>query len=151
MVSILRIDQVANIFDKGNECTTATYGDNGDGTLSVHNFCTLNSPTGDASVIEGYVFNPNAAEPGQFTLHLDGTPADATYWVLELGPINSNNQYDYAIVSDSTNKFLYVLTRDMATFESKYETAVLASVKNLGFTGIFTKPVKVCVNCVEDL
>ncbi|CAM9679180.1 unnamed protein product [Choristocarpus tenellus] len=43
----------------------------------------------------------------------------------------------------SRGLLLFVLCRDMKTFEELYEKDVLAIVKDLGFTGPVTKPVKV--------
>ena len=70
----------------------------------------------------------------------DAFPFDAPYWVLELGPINANGLYDYAIVSDNLSSFLFVLARDVATFQAKYEADVLKQLTVLGFTGL-TKPI----------
>jgi lipocalin len=59
----------------------------------------------------------------------------APYWILELGPVNSNNLYDYAIVSDNFSAYLFVLARDVATYNSKYKADVENTLKQLGFTG----------------
>jgi len=37
-------------FEKDSYCATALYGDNGDGTVSVHNYATIGSPTGSTYV-----------------------------------------------------------------------------------------------------
>lgn len=132
---------VMSTIEPDNQCVTAKYGDNGDGTISVHNYATLKSPTGQVSTIDGYAYLPDATKPGQLLVHFDtGAPFDAAYWVISLGPI-VNGQYDYAVVTDSTNSFLFILTRNVATFKSKYESQVLAFVKSCGFTGAFNTPV----------
>lgn len=33
----------------------------------------------------GYAYYKNESEPGKLTVHLDGVPVDAPYWVLALG------------------------------------------------------------------
>lgn len=40
---------VYSTFEKDSYCATALYGDNGDGTLSVHNYAAQNSPQGKSS------------------------------------------------------------------------------------------------------
>lgn len=66
----------------------------------------------------------------------DAAPFPAPYWILELGPINAAGLYDYAIVSDNLSAFLFVLARDVDTFNSKYKADVSATLVKLGFTGV---------------
>jgi len=135
---------VYSSFEKDSFCATALYGDNGDGTLSVHNYAATGTPSGAPYVINGYAYQTNPTEqPGQLNVHFDSSdafPFDAPYWVLELGPVNSNGQYDYAIVSDNFSLYLFVLARDPKTFKVKYEKDVLATLQTLGFTGL-KKPI----------
>lgn len=35
--------------------------------------------------MSGYAYYKNESEPGKLTVHLDGVPVDAPYWVLALG------------------------------------------------------------------
>jgi len=130
---------VYNTFEKDSYCATALYGDNGDGTLSVHNYATIASPDGETYVIDGYAYQTKPdTEPGQLKVVFDSddaAPFPAPYWILELGPINADGLYDYSIVSDSVSQFLFVLARDVDTFNSKYKADVDATLKELGFTG----------------
>jgi len=64
------------------------------------------------------------------------------YWILDVGPINSVGQYDYAVVSDSRQATLYVLVRDPVVFEVKYERDVLQTLEDQGFTGVLNSPIK---------
>jgi len=132
-------------------CSTAKYTAQPDGTFTVHNAATKDSPSGEIQSIDGYAFIPDAAEPGKLTLHLDGVPHDGTYWVAATGPI-VNGQYAYAIVTDSTGVSLYVLARDVEQFAKLYQTAVLAQLKTLGFVGPLLGPVPVQqdATCVYD-
>lgn len=132
-------DQIVySTFEKDAYCCTAKYGDNGDGTISVHNYARIHSPSGDLYTIDGYAYTPDATKPGQLKVKFDSdeaAPFPAPYWILELGPVNANNLYDYAIVSDNLSAFLFVLARDVATFNSKYKASVSATLTKLGFTG----------------
>ena len=122
-------------------CSTATYKLQEDGSISVHNSGTSGSPSGDFSTIDGYAFVPDASEPGKLTLHLDGVPVDGSYWVMSLGPINADGQYDYSLVSDNIGLSLYVLARDYNTFNEKYLDDVMKQLEDLGFSDRLTKPV----------
>lgn len=126
-------------FEKDAYCATALYGDNGNGTLSVHNYATIGSPTGSVYVIDGYAYQTKPeTEPGQLKVVFnsdDASPIPAPYWILELGPINADNLYDYAIVSDSISSTLFVLARDVETYNTKYKESVSATLTALGFVG----------------
>lgn len=125
--------------EKDTFCATAAYGDNGDGTLYVHNYATLKSPTGSVYIIDGYAYQTDAVnQPGQLKVVFespDAAPVPAPYWILALGPINKDNYYDWAIVSDNLSSSLFVLARDPDTFKAKYDTEVLQKCTELGFTG----------------
>lgn len=133
-------DQIVySTFEKDSFCSTAVYGDNGDGTLSVHNYATIGNPAGSPYVIDGYAYQTKPdTYPGQLKVVFnssDAAPFPAPYWILELGPVNTNGLYDWAIVSDSISEFLFVLARDVATFNSQYKESVYTELTKLGFTG----------------
>ncbi len=133
-------DQIVySTFEKDSFCATAVYGDNGDGTLSVHNYATIGSPAGSPYVIDGYAYQTKPdTYPGQLKVVFnssDASPFPAPYWILELGPVNTNGLYDWAIVSDSISEFLFLLARDVTTFNSQYKKSVYAELTKLGFTG----------------
>lgn len=105
----------------------------------MHNYATISSPSGTPYVIDGYAYQYNTQEPGQLKVVFDSddaAPFPAPYWILELGPINADNLYDYAIVSDNVSAFLFVLARDVETFNSKYKSDVYKTLTKLGFTGV---------------
>lgn len=135
---------VYSTFEKDANCATALYGDNGDGTISVHNYATIGSPAGNPYVIDGYAYQTNLPDkPGQLKVKFDSSdaaPFPAPYWVLQLGPVNANNQYDWAIVSDNLSSFLFVLARNVETYNSQYKASVSKTLTELGFTG-FTAPI----------
>lgn len=122
-------------------CATADYGLGSDGKVSVFNSEHYGSVTGPYHNITGYAYIPDQAYPGRLKVHLAGVPYDGDYWVLELGPVNSDGLYSYAIVSDRHKASLFILARDPAEFDSKYRETVLAKVKDLGFTHFYNQPV----------
>lgn len=61
-------------FEKDAYCATALYGDNGDNTVSVHNYAKIGAPDGQDYVIDGYAYQTDAAnEPGQLKVHFDSS------------------------------------------------------------------------------
>jgi lipocalin len=129
---------VMETFEKDSYCSTALYGLNADNTVSVHNYATIGAPNGTTYVIDGYAYGSNPDEPGQLKVHFDSddaAPFDAPYWVLALGPVNADNLYDWAIVSDNFSAFLFVLARDVNTYNTVYKSDIMAMLTDLGFTG----------------
>ena len=143
-------NKIAEIFTPPNSrCVTADYGIASTTNITVHNYGT--NDKGVVSVIEGYAYSVNAEEPGQLLLHLDGVPAEAPYWVYALGP-EVNDQYAYSVVSDDKKSTLYILARDVDTFNNLYNDEALAIVDKLGFTGPLSKPIPTYqeVDCIYD-
>lgn len=138
---------VMSTFEKDNVCVTAQYGppnpSNKLADVSVKNTARLLEPTnGTIAGITGYAYIPDTSEPGKLKVHFDqGSPRDGDYWVADLGPINSDNKYDYAIVTDNLGLTLYVLGRDVKEFNMKYDSDVLDKLDDLGFSGKVKQPI----------
>ena len=121
-------------------CVTADYGLFPNITVSVRNEERVGSATGSFKQILGFAtFTPNA--PGELSVYLQGVPVPAPYWVLELGPVNAAGFYDYAIVSDPFEAFLFVLARNVTAFNQVYNASVYAELMNLGFDGPLNSPI----------
>jgi len=52
-----------------------------------------------------------------------------------LGPENADGLYDYSIVSDKFNLYLFVLARDPVVFKEKYDAEVQTLLQEYGFKG----------------
>jgi lipocalin len=132
-------------FEKDAYCCTAVYGENQNSTISVHNYATIGAPNGTVYTIDGYAYQDNLPEePGQLKVVFSSEDAfafPAPYWVLDLGPVNGDGLYDWAIVSDNLSLYLFVLARNVDVFNAKYDTEVTKKLTELGFTGA-TAPVK---------
>merc|ERR1711965_573833 len=119
-------------------CATAKYTPMGD-KIEVHNYARLYNETGEVYTIDGVADVPDEEEPGQlrvfFSNNQGGSGFPAPYWVLDLGPINQDGLYDWAIVSDNVASTLFVLARDVDTYYDKYEDDINAELVELGFTG----------------
>jgi lipocalin len=110
---------------------------NSNKTISVINSNRKESPNGTLDTTHGIAIHKDVAK---FNFHLDTAPVDGTYWILAVGP-KFRNKYKWAIVSDSTGLFLFILARDIKRFNKMYEKDILELSNSLGFTGIL-KPIK---------
>ncbi len=109
------------VFQGYGKCITADYGLLSDGNVSVLN-SQLNAKN-ELEQIAGYAYYKNVSEPGKLTVHLDGTPVDAPYWVVALGEVK-NNQYQYSIVTTPSGISLWVLARNVNLFLREYDAEV---------------------------
>lgn len=109
------------IFQGYGTCLTAQYGLLENGDVSVLN-SQINADN-QLEQISGYAYYTNTSEPGKLTVHLEGVPVDAPYWVVKLGEV-VNEQYQYSIISVPSGISLWVLTRDIDDFYNKYDEEV---------------------------
>lgn len=131
-------------FENSTYCATATYGLNDNSTISVLNKARIANITGQPYVIAGWAEpTPNATYEGELTVHLQGIAFAAPYWIYQLGPTNSDNQYDYSIVSDEFQFSLFVLARNVSDFNVRYRPSVLEFLKENGWNQTWNSPLEV--------
>ena len=126
-------------FQGFGKCAVADYS-----ILNSNNVTVLNSQIdkdGSLDQISGYAYYKDGASGGDLTVNLEGTPGNAPYWVIELGPV-VEKQYDYSIVSDDKKISLFVLARNIERFFDLYSVDVLDSLNSFGFTKL-NKPLVV--------
>jgi lipocalin len=109
------------IFQGYGTCATADYGLLDNGQVSVLN--TQLNKNKEIEKINGYGYYANVSEPGKLTVHLDGVPVDAPYWIVKLGEI-VDDQCQYSIVTTPSGISLWVLTRDVERFNELYSKEV---------------------------
>jgi len=131
-------------FQKNGSCVTATYEvfSEENNTFTVFNYQTLDGPTGPPDIIRGFANIPNVSKIGEWVVVLNCTDDcfPAPYWILDLGPVNDEGLYDYAIVSDNIGLFLFVLARNVTEFNELYDEEVQITLTELGFVGP-TRPI----------
>jgi apolipoprotein D and lipocalin family protein len=126
---------VYDTMERGAYCVTADYAMKDDGTISVHNYQTTNSPAKGVKTIDGYAVVPYPNEPGQLAVSFPSVGNFmAPYWVFGLGPINAHGMYEWSIVSNPSKTLLFVLARDVYLFDLLYRDEVMDKVYELGFT-----------------
>jgi lipocalin len=127
------------LFEKYSSCITADYTLVPNGNVSVLN--SQYEKYNGIEQIEGYAYyghniDPNL-HPGELTVHLNGVPHDAPYWVYNLGP-ESNGFYDWSIVSDPLQLSLFVLARDVDIYYEEYDSEVIEILQSYGFDKLVT-------------
>lgn len=103
-----------------------------------------------AQTITGWA-KQSDCEEGAFSISLGVAAASSpekapffghgNYWIVCVGEV-VHGKYSWAIVTTSSLTQLFVLCRNVAEFESKYEKLVLKKCKELGFTSPTTVPRK---------
>lgn len=140
---------VTATFENSSYCVTADYGMNPNGTISVWNRERQYSVTGPEREIFGWAAATNTSQPGELTVHLQGTGGfGAPYWIYELGPVvpgqgqgsNGTAQYSYSVVSDPFHLTLFVLARNLTEFAATWAEGVLARLTAAGYTGWLNTP-----------
>lgn len=120
------ISRYYNKFQKGCVATTATYSIREDGDIKVLNECRQESLDGEFDRAEGKAWvvdeKSNAKLKVQFFW-----PFRGDYWIIDLG-----KNYEYAVVSDPSRKYLWILSRTPQMDQAVYETILRRLVK-LGF------------------
>jgi lipocalin len=118
------------IFQGYGKCITADYGLLDNGNISVLN-AQLNLQD-ELEQISGYAYYKNDTEPGKLTVHLDGTPVDAPYWVVKLGEVK-DEQYQYSIITTPSGISLWVLVRNIDDYFKNYDIEVKQFLDDYNF------------------
>jgi lipocalin len=129
-------------FQGYGKCITADYGMLSNGNISVFN--SQLSLKNELQTISGYAYYEDKFQPGKLTVHLEGTPKDAPYWVVKLSDV-VDNQYQYSIITTPSGLAMWVLARDLELFYEIYDAEVLEflEINNVSYI-----PIKQC-ECLQ--
>ncbi|MCL4235371.1 MAG: lipocalin family protein [Deltaproteobacteria bacterium] len=111
--------------------TTATYGLNDNGTVSVLNECRRGGLDGRADSIRGYakiVDRETNAKLKVYFFPIFGAP----YWVIEADGRGGDQPYDWAVVGSSSRSFLWILSRTPRMDETRL-AAILERLTARGY------------------
>lgn len=113
-------------FQKNCHCTTAEYTATDKGYVIVENTCNKGSIDGKQSYIKGKAFvvenTGNAKLKVQFFW-----PFKGDYWIIDLA-----DDYSYAVVSNPSKKYLWILSRTSKMDAAVYQQ-IIARLKEKGF------------------
>ena len=99
---------------EGCFATTATYALRADGTVSVLNQCRKGSFGGQLSTAEGTARVVDATTNAKLTVTFFW-PFSGDYWIIDL-----DKEYEYAVVSVPSRKYLWILSRTPVLPEGVY-------------------------------
>jgi apolipoprotein D and lipocalin family protein len=121
-------------FEAGCVCSRQILTANGDGRVAVYNTCNDQVPTGPLKEIRGFATSDDPVSNSKFTIDFD-LPHKGQYWVIAV-----DNDYRYAVVSDSSGKSLYVLSKT-----PKLDSELLAKAINEGGMQVSTSKLELTV------
>ena len=134
-------------FYESRYCVVADYGVFANSTVAVRNRERAGSVTGAETDILGWAAinrtTLNTAS-GALQVNLNGVPFPAPYDIILLGPASYGplGAYQYAVVSDQLEFSLFVLARDPADFNRRYNATVFTELEALGFDTILNTPIQ---------
>merc|ERR1712060_359511 len=126
-------------FQKNSFCTNAIYSLRKDGKIGVLNSGRLLSPTGKENSIKGYAYVVDPKFPGKLKVAFPSA-SEGNYWVVKLGPLNSDGKYSYAVVTSNFKLITWVLVRDVDEYKTKYYHEVQTFLKKNGYDRFYNRP-----------
>ncbi len=115
-----------NRFQKGCHCTTAEYTTTGKKFIRVENQCRRDSPQGKLSKIRGKAFTVPGSGNAKLKVQFFW-PFRGDYWIIDLA-----KDYHYAVVSNQSRKYLWILCREPVMDDSTFST-ILQRITQKGF------------------
>jgi len=128
-------------FQKDSFCCSADYKLREDGKIGVFNARHVHSPDGRKSNTTGYAFVADPKVPGKLKVVFPRAPV-GDYWIMKLGPQDSDGLYSYAVVTSKLKSLLWVLARNVEDYIQTYDTDVQKYLKENGFTWFWNRPIK---------
>jgi lipocalin len=133
-----RWTKIVNV-DLDSVCTTADYKIINQTYVSVYNAGRVGWPEGARRDISGFAHIPDLSAPGRLKVALEGVPVEGDYLIIKLGPI-IDAKYQYAVVTSSGDRALYVLARNPISFLDQYKDEVLKFLEDNGYQGFLKQP-----------
>lgn len=113
-------------FQKGCNCTTAEYTLHEKGYVIVENRCNKDSVNGKQSYIKGKAFVEKGSGNAKLKVQFFW-PFKGKYWIIDLA-----DDYSYAVVSNPSKKYLWILSRTAAMDNAVYQQ-ILERLESKGF------------------
>jgi apolipoprotein D and lipocalin family protein len=120
------IASIPQYFQKDCVAVTATYSLKADGNVDVLNECRKLTLDGAHTSANAKAWIPNANEPAKLKVQFFW-PFTADYWVIDLA-----EDYSYAVVSEPTRKYLWILSRTPHISEELFQH-IMGRLKENGY------------------
>jgi len=125
-------DIVEATLERGTYCSVTTYSAQSDGTVGFRSSENRSSEWYCRSCgwIHGRRHCPNRYVRLAYSQCV--TQRTIPYWALAVGPLDNHGLYSYIIMSGSTGLTMWVLARNFAEFNSKYDSEAQVLLENMG-------------------
>lgn len=120
------VGRYPNSFQKNCYQSTATYGLNKDGSISVYNECKKGSPDGVNKSIFGKALIVDKKSNSKLKVTFFW-PFYGKYWIIDL-----DKDYRYAVVSEPKKKYLWILSRT-PVLDPDLEKGIYARLESWGY------------------
>jgi lipocalin len=149
-------------WESGTYCSVFAFSPNDDGTVGFHNAENRGAPNGTAEVVDGeclsiffvfllryrymifiivflfrfagYMVISDPMQPAKFDLNIPTVMhRSVPYWVLAVGPLDSDSMYSYVIMGGSAGLTMWVLARNVSEFNMNYDSDVKALLEDMGY------------------
>lgn len=105
-------------FEAGCVCSVQKLSPRTDGDIGVENSCREKTVDGALKVISGVARSEDPSTNARFEVDF-GLPRKGQYWIIALG-----DHYEYAVVSDPTERSLYILSKTQVLSANLYQEAL---------------------------
>ena len=68
---------------------------------------------GPSTEIDGFAYIKDATQPAKLSVEFfNKPPLEPNYWIMDLGPLNAQGLYSYALVGNGPREACYILNRE---------------------------------------
>uniref|UniRef100_A0A0N4ZBD8 Lipocalin domain-containing protein n=1 Tax=Parastrongyloides trichosuri TaxID=131310 RepID=A0A0N4ZBD8_PARTI len=104
--------------------------------FEIFEYTTDGSPYAKPKISSGYAI---IKATGELIFRTSSNSDDVNIHVVHNGPINSNGEYEYSVLSANCNYPIYVFARDPVVYKQKYETIVNRILEKKGMINGFSR------------
>jgi lipocalin len=104
--------------------------------FEIFEYTTDGTPYSKPKITSGYAILKQA---GELIYRTTNNQEDVLVHVIYTGPINSQGEYEFAILSTNCNYPVYVFARDPVAYKQKYEASVTQILEGKGIVNGFSK------------
>uniref|UniRef100_A0A0K0EX45 Lipocln_cytosolic_FA-bd_dom domain-containing protein n=1 Tax=Strongyloides venezuelensis TaxID=75913 RepID=A0A0K0EX45_STRVS len=104
--------------------------------FEIFEYTTDGSPYAKPKISSGYAI---IKATGELIFRTSSNSDDVNIHVIHNGPINSNGEYEYSVLSANCNYPIYVFARDPVVYKQKYESIVNRILEKKGMINGFSK------------
>uniref|UniRef100_A0A915DET3 Lipocalin/cytosolic fatty-acid binding domain-containing protein n=1 Tax=Ditylenchus dipsaci TaxID=166011 RepID=A0A915DET3_9BILA len=104
--------------------------------FEIFEYTTDGTPYTKPKITSGYAILKQA---GELILRTTAHQEDVNVHVIFTGPINTNGEYEFTIMSTNCNYPVYVFARDPIVYKQRYEAAVNQILEQKGIVNGFSK------------